>query len=212
MQRSYQYLFLCLSLFFVMFSFYLTFDTYIKGSDFDKKQINFLSAKLEHVQFEKELIAEGVSEKNARQIASISLSSKVGVKPLQERPVEFSEFYFIRIQDLKQQAKYEAALKMIEEIKDKSTSVEYLSRADYEFLTIKCEQSKIKDVCIERIDQMVSQYPYSEWTGLALVWLSDTYAKVNRMEDSRKIVNILKKDFSESHKITKYIDSLKRVD
>lgn len=195
-----------------MFSFYVSFDIYVNGSDFDKKQIQFLNAKLEQVQFEKELVAEGVSEKNARNIASISLSTKADFKQLKERPVEFSEFYFIRIQDLKNQGKSEAALKMIAEVKEKSTSVDYLSRADYEFLSIKCSQSKINDICVERIDQMVSQYPYSEWTGLALVWLSDVYAKVNRIEDSRKIIDILKKDFAESKKITKYVDSLKKAE
>jgi len=207
MQRSYQYLFLCLSLFVVMYSFFFSFDIYIKGSDFDKKHIHFLNAKLEQVKFEKELVAQGITEGNARSIASISMSSNLQYKPLKERPVEFSEFYFIRIQDLKNQEKYDAALKMIAEVKEKSTSIEYLSRADYEFLSIKCNQSKINDICIERVDQMVSQYPYSEWTGLALLWLSDVYAKVNRIEDSRKLVNILKKDFSDSKKISKYLDS-----
>lgn len=208
MQRSYQYLFLSISLFFVLLSFYFSFDIYVNGSDFDKKQIQFLSMKLEQSQFEKELIAEGVSAPKARGIASISLSTKSDFKVLKERPVEFSEFYFIRIEDLKSEGKTEAALKMISEVKDKSTSTEYLSRADYEYLSIRCDQGKIKDTCVETVDRMVSQYPYSEWTGLALVWLSKTYSRVNRVEDSQKIVSILKKDFSDSVRISQYINSL----
>jgi len=197
-----------MTMFFVLFSFYLSFDIYVSGSEFDKKQIQFLSLKLEQSQFEKELIAEGVSASNARGIASISLSSRSEQLVLKERPTEFSEFYFIRIRDLKDEGKFDSALKMISEVREKSTSAEYLSRADYEFLSLKCQQGKIKDICIETVDKMVSQYPYSEWTGLALIWLSEAYSKVNRVEDSQKIVTILKNDFSVSPKINRYVQSL----
>lgn len=199
MSRSYQYLFLSLFLLFGLSSFYICFDIYIEGSEFDKKRIQFLSQSLEQKKLEMQLAQlsgqNGSQLSGARGLASVEADAQKALGKLRHKDVDLSEFYFMRIADLKQKKKYKEALAMVEMIKKSTANDDHLARADYETIALQCSNLKLSDVCIDTLDNMVLQYPESRWTGRGLRWLSKSYSALNRKEDSRKIEGIIKSDF-----------------
>ncbi len=197
MSRSYQYLFLSLFLLFGLSSFYICFDIYIEGSEIDKKRIQFLSQALEQKKLEIQLAElNSLSHFNARGIASVDSDVQKSLSKIKHKDVDLSEFYFMRVTELKQKKKFKEALVMVEKIKKSTANDEYLARADYESIALQCSNLKLSEVCIDTLDNMVLRYPESYWTGKGLQWLSKSYALLNRKEDSRKIEGILKSDFS----------------
>jgi len=196
MSRSYQYLFLSLFLLFGLSSFYICFDIYIEGSEIDKKRIQFLSQALEQKKLEIQLAGLNNSSSNARGIASVDSDVQKSLSKIKHKDVDLSEFYFMRVTELKQKKKFKEALVMVEKIKKSTANDEYLARADYESIALQCSNLKLSEVCIDTLDNMVLQYPESYWTGKGLQWLSKSYSLLNRKEDSRKIEGILKNDFS----------------
>ncbi len=196
MSRSYQYLFLSLFLLFGLSSFYICFDIYMEGSEFDKKRIQFLSQALEQKKLEIQLAQlEGSSSTNTRAIASVDSDVQKSLTKIKHKDVDLSEFYFMRVAELKQKKKYTEALLMVEKIKKSTANDNYLARADYESIALQCADLKLSEVCIDTLDNMVLRYPESYWTGKGLQWLSKSYTLLNRKEDSRKIEAILKSDF-----------------
>lgn len=196
MSRSYQYLFLSLFLLFGLSSFYICFDIYIEGSEIDKKRIQFLSQALEQKKLEIQLAQLNSSgDSNSRGIASVDSDVQKSLSKIKHRDVDLSEFYFMRVAELKQKKKFKEALEMVEKIKKSTANDEYLARADYESIALQCANLKLSEVCIDTLDNMVLQYPESYWTGKGLQWLSKSYSLLNRKEDSRKIEGILKSDF-----------------
>lgn len=196
MSRSYQYLFLSLFLLFGLSSFYICFDIYIEGSEFDKKRIQFLSQALEQKKLEIQLVKlESSSGFAARNIASVDSDVQKSLSKLKHKDVDLSEFYFMRVTELKQKKKIAEALSMVEKIKKSTANEDFLARADYETIALQCSNHKLAEVCIDTLDSMVLQYPESYWTGKGLQWLSKSYSLLNRKEDSRKINEILKSDF-----------------
>lgn len=196
MSRSYQYLFLSLFLLFGLSSFYICFDIYIEGSEIDKKRIQFLSQALEQKKLEIQLAElNSSSHSNARGIASVDSDVQKSLSKMKHKDVDLSEFYFMRMTELKQKKKFKEALVMVEKIKKSTANDEYLARADYESIALQCSNLKLSEVCIDTLDNMVLRYPESYWTGKGLQWLSKSYSLLNRKEDSRKIEGILKSDF-----------------
>lgn len=196
MSRSYQYLFLSLFLLFGLSSFYICFDIYIEGSEIDKKRIQFLSQALEQKRLEIQLAElNSSSHSNARGIASVDSDVQKSLSKMKHKDVDLSEFYFMRMTELKQKKKFKEALVMVEKIKKSTANDEYLARADYESIALQCSNLKLSEVCIDTLDNMVLRYPESYWTGKGLQWLSKSYSLLNRKEDSRKIEGILKSDF-----------------
>ncbi len=196
MSRSYQYLFLSLFLLFGLSSFYICFDIYIEGSEIDKKRIQFLSQALEQKKLEIQLAElNSSSHSNVRGIASVDSDVQKSLSKIKHKDVDLSEFYFMRVTELKQKKKFKEALVMVEKIKKSTANDEYLARADYESIALQCSNLKLSEVCIDTLDNMVLRYPESYWTGKGLQWLSKSYSLLNRKEDSRKIEGILKSDF-----------------
>ena len=197
MSRSYQYLFLSLFLLFGLSSFYICFDIYIEGSEIDKKRIQFLSQALEQKKLEIQLAELNSSSPfNSRGIASVDSDVQKSLSKIKHKDVDLSEFYFMRVAELKQKKKIKEALVMVEKIKKSTANDEYLARADYESIALRCSNLKLSEECIDTLDNMVLRYPESNWTGKGLQWLSKSYSLLNRKEDSRKIDGILKSDFS----------------
>lgn len=196
MNRSYQYLFLSLFLLFAFTSFYICFDIYVEGSEFDKKRILFLSQQLEHKKLEIQLVKLQQNEAPSRMIASVDPEAQKSLNKLKHKDADLSEFYFLRIDELKREKKYKQALALVEKIKKTTADEEQLARADYELIAIQCPTYKLNEVCIDALDKMVLQYPQSYWTGRGLVWLSKTYSGLNRKEESFRIEQIIKNDFS----------------
>lgn len=168
----------------------------MEGSEFDKKRIQFLSQALEQKKLEIQLVQlEASSSSNTRNIASVDSDVQRSLTKIKHKDVDLSEFYFMRVAELKQNKKYKEALVMVEKIKKSTANDDYLARADYESIAIQCSNLKLAEVCIDTLDNMVLQYPESYWTGKGLQWLSKSYSLLNRKEDSRKIEGILKSDF-----------------
>lgn len=196
MSRSYQYLFLSLFLLFGLSSFYICFDIYIEGSEIDKKKIQFLSKTLEEKKLEIQLVKfESSSQVGARNIASVDSDVQKSLNKIKHKDVDLSEFYFMRMNELKQKKKTKEALSFVELVKKSTANDEHLARADYESIALQCSDLKLSEICIDILDNMVLRYPESNWTGRGLKWLSKSYAALNRKEDSRKIEGIIKSDF-----------------
>ena len=169
----------------------------MEGSEFDKKRIQFLSEALEQKKLEIQLVKLESSQNHSnRSIASVDSDVEKSLSKMKRQDVDLSDFYFLRISELKQKKKYKEALAMVEKIKKSTANDDYLARADYETIAIQCSNFKLNEVCIETLDNMVLQYPESNWTGRGLQWLSKSYSALNRREDARKIDTILKSDFS----------------
>lgn len=197
MSRSYQYLFLSLFLLFGLSSFYICFDIYIEGSEFDKKRIQFLSQAFEQKKLEIQLVKlTNPSDLNARGLASVDSDVQKSLNKIKHKDVDLSDFYFMRVTELKQKKKFKEALVMVGQIKKSTANEDNLARADYETIALECANLKLSEVCIDTLDSMVLQYPESYWTGRGLQWLSESYSLLNRKEDARKIDGIIKNDFS----------------
>lgn len=195
MNRSHQYLFVSIFLLFAMMSFYICFDIYMEGSEFDKRRITFLTQALEEKKLEIQMAKYAQPSAN-RAIASVAPDAEVALKKMKHKEADLSDFYFLRIAEFKQSKKYKEALEMVDKIKNSTADEEHLAHADYEYIAIKCAQFRLSEACIDTLDQMVLQYPESKWTGRGLVWLSKTYTNLNRKDDAKKIEAILKSDFS----------------
>ena len=168
----------------------------MEGSEFDKKRIQFLSQSLEQKKLQIQLAElDGTLNSNSRRIASVEGDAQKALAKLKHKDVDLSEFYFMRVTELKQKKKFKEALAMVEKIKKSTANDEYLARADYESIALQCPNLKLAEVCIDALDNMVLQYPESYWTGRGLQWLSKSYSALNRKEDSRKIDGIIKSDF-----------------
>ncbi|AZZ36874.1 hypothetical protein CIK05_08750 [Bdellovibrio sp. qaytius] len=168
----------------------------MEGSEFDKKRIQFLSQSLEQKKLEIQLVQlDGSSNSKSRNIASVDEDVQKSLSKIKHKDVDLSEFYFMRVKELKQKKKIKEALVMLDKIKKSTANDEYLARADYESIALQCSNLKLSEVCIDILDNMVLQYPESNWTGRGLQWLSKSYSVLNRKEDSHKIDGIIKSDF-----------------
>ncbi len=199
MKRSYQYLIMCLCLFFALSSFYICFDIYISGSEFDKRKIEFLSKKLELKELEVQYVKTQTPGDNykARGVASIP-----------QVDIATSKYYFTQIKTLKKNKNPTEALRIAELIKSTSSDANTLARAEYEKMSLQCRDYKINTECIQSVDYLISQFPDTEWTGYSLVWLAKTYKKARRQSDFKEIVSLLKNDFKHYPKVKKYAQSL----
>lgn len=169
----------------------------MEGSEFDKKRIQFLSHDLEQKKLDIQLVKLESSQNHAkRSLASVDGDVEKSLSKMKRQDVDLSDFYFLRISELKQKKKYKEALLLVEKIKQSTADDEHLARADYEAIAIQCSNFKLTEACIETLDHMVFQFPESNWTGRGLQWLSKSYTALNRKEDAQKIEAILKSDFN----------------
>ncbi len=76
-----------------------------------------------------------------------------------------------------------------------SAEPKLLAKQYFERAKDKCYELNSELVCLRIIEQAVSQYPESEWTGQSLVLLTDFYFRTKRLVQAREILKILKQDF-----------------
>lgn len=227
MQRSHQYLILSLFLFFAMLSFLFSFDIYLQGSQFDRKQIEILTTKLEQFKLQQQYDPKlnNPSHNNSheiRSLASISanlsmasvdqhaqtnlnLKTKLESSLNSETPVKMNEektqqslvkYYFLRSEELGRKGAVKEAFNYLKKIKQVSGNENELAQADYLYLELKCShKSKLDETCVGLVDKMVDRYPYSEWTGLSLNWLSKMYKKEKKWIEYSSLQTVLKEDF-----------------
>ena len=76
-----------------------------------------------------------------------------------------------------------------------TTDAHVLAREYFSIAKVKCYELKSELECLQTIEQAVTQYPESAWTGQALVFLTDFYYRTRRLTQAREILHILKHDF-----------------
>lgn len=76
-----------------------------------------------------------------------------------------------------------------------TTDARLLAREYFSIAKVKCYELKSELECLQIIEQAVTQYPESAWTGQALVLLTDFYYRTKRLSQAREILGILKHDF-----------------
>lgn len=76
-----------------------------------------------------------------------------------------------------------------------TTDARLLAREYFSIAKVKCYELNSELECLQTIEQAVTQYPESAWTGQALVLLTDFYYRTKRLSQAREILGILKHDF-----------------
>lgn len=76
-----------------------------------------------------------------------------------------------------------------------TTDASQLAREYFSIAKEKCYELNSELECLQTIEQAVTQYPESAWTGQALVLLTDFYYRTKRLTQAREILGILKQDF-----------------
>ena len=88
----------------------------------------------------------------------------------------------------------------LDKITQDSIRPEFVARAYYEKINIRCGQ-QLNKFCLDDIDTLVSQFPDSVWTGKALLTMSYYYQKNNRVTEAQALLNIVKTEFKSMGKL-----------
>lgn len=135
-----------------------------------------LTAKLEHLENQEHTHAE------KRTVASVGSS------------VDLSNFYFVQADESLAKKEPQKALEFLDKIKEAAPDAETLAKAQYKQIKILCDK-KLEAECIQEIDTIVSQFPETKWAGESLLLLSRLYYDLNKHNEARQILEIVKKDF-----------------
>lgn len=187
MKSNMQYVILILFIFALQMIFYTNFRQFEASFAVDQTTLNFYKKQNESLKVQ----LASLESQSLRLPASLSseLSQKRG------EPIDMSDFYFSKAQDLYKKNQINEALKVLEKVIQNSFIVENLAKARYLKIEYKCK-SDIDDSCLSDIDYLVTQHPESTWTGLSLQTLSRYYEKKQQFAESQSLKKIIKKNFS----------------
>lgn len=90
------------------------------------------------------------------------------------------------------------------------TDAKILSKKYFLDAKAKCYELNQEVNCLRTIEEAVTHYPESEWTGQSLVLLADFYYRTKRLGQARDILKILKQDFKTSKVIQEKVLILER--
>lgn len=91
-----------------------------------------------------------------------------------------------------------------------TTDARLLAREYFSIAKAKCYELNSELECLQTIEQAVTQYPESAWTGQALVLLTDFYYRTKRFSQAREILGILKHDFKSDKAIREKVLIIER--
>lgn len=91
-----------------------------------------------------------------------------------------------------------------------TTDAHLLAREYFSIAKVKCYELNSELECLQTIEQAVTQYPESAWTGQALVLLTDFYYRTKRLSQAREILGILKHDFKNDKAIQEKVLIIER--
>ncbi len=91
-----------------------------------------------------------------------------------------------------------------------TTDARLLAREYFSIAKQKCYELQSELECLQTIEQAVTQYPESAWTGQALVLLTDFYYRTKRLTQAREILTILKQDFRNDKAIQEKVVIIER--
>ena len=81
------------------------------------------------------------------------------------------------------------------------TDARLLAQEYFTIAKVKCYELKSELDCLQTIEQAVTHYPESQWTGQALVLLTDFYYRTKRLSQAREILGILRQDFKKDKSV-----------
>lgn len=90
------------------------------------------------------------------------------------------------------------------------TDARQLAREYFSIAKVKCYELNSELECLQIIEQAVTQYPESIWTGQALVLLTDFYYRTKRLAQAREILSILQHDFKNDKAIQEKVLIIER--
>ena len=184
-----QYVILILFIFALQMIFYTNFRQFESSFAVDQTTLNFYKKQNEALKVQ----LASLESQSQRLPASLSLE----LNQRRGEPIDMSDFYFSKAQDLYKKNQTAEALKVLEKVIQNTFVVENLAKARYLKIEYKCK-SDIDDTCLSDIDYLVTQHPESNWTGLSLQMLSKYYEKRQQFAESQSLRKIIKKNFSQS--------------
>ncbi len=201
MKSNMQYVIFILILFALQILVFTNFKEYESG--LRNKAIAYEKLKEKNQKLAFELAT--FKNKSERSPASIAVFESANlVKKTFTEPIDMSEFYFSKYRELTKNHQDELALKYLEKIKINSLNSSIVSKALFYKVQVQCKND-ILDSCLADIDALVTQYPDSEWTGRALIFLKKYYEKHQRRTEALLIKNIIQQNFAKNQKILESI-------
>lgn len=140
-----------------------------------------LTAELEQFEEQKS------SHKGDRGIASIGSNTE-------SSQVDLSNFYFVQSNEALAKKDTKKALEFLDKITNSAYDADTLAKAQYKRIQILCNK-KLESDCIQEIDNIISQFPETRWAGESLLLLSRFYHDLNKHQEAKQILEIVKKDF-----------------
>ena len=120
-----------------------------------------------------------------------------------------------KLQKLKERRRLEAVNRAPAALQDEvispvTTDARLLAREYFAIAKVKCYELKSELDCLRTIEQAVTQYPESEWTGQTLVLLTDFYYRTKRLTQAREILSIHKQEFKNDKAIQEKVIIIER--
>lgn len=93
---------------------------------------------------------------------------------------------------------------------ENSKEAKLVSKKYFTIAKVKCYELNAELECLRIIEEAVTHYPESEWTGESLVLLTDFYYRTRRISQAREILKILKQDFRDYKPIQEKVIIIER--
>ena len=183
MKSNMHYVIFILIIFALQLVFYTNFRQYETGSKVDQ----FVVQNLKNQNEKLKLALSAYRSNSNRQIASVE----------SKEPIDMSEFYFEKVAEFKKQNKTDLALNYLDKIKQNTLNPESLAKAAYLKLQIQCPL-QFGEKCISDIDDLITQYPDSVWTGKSLKYLSNYYEKNHKKTEYEALNKIIQAYFGKN--------------
>ncbi len=145
--------------------------------------------------FKSEKLSKTEMINKSRNIASIE-NVRMQNQKLQDSSF-LTSYYFLRYESFKNLKQLDNAEAALLKIKDLSPHEEVLAKVNYLLLDLTCYEQKLADHCVNLVDQSVSLFPFSEWTGKSLVWLQNAYEKNNKIHEKSILKQIVENNFQD---------------
>ena len=74
-----------------------------------------------------------------------------------------------------------------------------------------CEAKKNHLLCVQKVEEMTTQFPETSWAGRSLLRLSEFYIQTHRIEKAKEVMQIVKSEFKNDMFVQKKIQELERL-
>lgn len=74
-----------------------------------------------------------------------------------------------------------------------------------------CEAQKNHLLCVQKVEEMTTQFPETSWAGRSLLKLSEFYIQTHRFEKAKEVMQIVKSEFKNDSRLQKRVLELERL-